>query len=489
MNNLELFQVYNFDKKKRYGTFQEGSYIIAEIDGNYDSYLFSGISTEENLHDFIHNFNINRCNSFDVDIKISHYTNKNSFIKQNITPYSPDNGLYRLVDNYDNIFLKLGLNGDYQWVLNLTEAQLNQFKQIVIEIQGTYDRFNSNYNDKVNCLKKLSNTHYIVNDHDNAIGPIVNNLPDVFELTYVNKKYFDFNQEFNHIPFPIVNLEILNKIGFNNITLNFYPFKIDTIDMYNIQNGINNSSNITYPNYQKVIHITYKTLDKLEAIKKQWLDLNPDYSVELYDDAKCLEFLLENYGQKYCDIFNYIEDGPIKSDFFRLCILYIKGGIYVDADVKPLIPISDFIEDDVDFVTCLSYNYHPRKQDFNFNPHFIVTKKYNTFIYKTLKIYEMLYDNKNHYSYWHWSICYIIVIDIPIDIDILKCNFTHNGKKYLFLVENIFKDQFEDNVLWYNFKNFFDKNGKIKFDMAGEVVCRYNGIDVLKNFENKELLK
>ena len=34
----------------------------------------------------------------------------------------------------------------------------------------------------------------------------------------------------------------------------------------------------------------------LENIKKQWLELNPNYKVELYDDEKCLFFLNKHYG-------------------------------------------------------------------------------------------------------------------------------------------------------------------------------------------------
>lgn len=54
MNNLELLQVYNFDKKIRCGTNSDGGYVFAELDGGYDCYISAGISNEESFsRDFI----------------------------------------------------------------------------------------------------------------------------------------------------------------------------------------------------------------------------------------------------------------------------------------------------------------------------------------------------------------------------------------------------------------------------------------------------
>jgi uncharacterized Rossmann fold enzyme len=82
--------------------------------------------------------------------------------------------------------------GEYPWLLQIDETQLNKFKQIVIEFHGiTNDSWGCNYNDKVKCLEKLLNTHYLIHAHGNNYGPVQNNIPDVIELTYVNKNYFE----------------------------------------------------------------------------------------------------------------------------------------------------------------------------------------------------------------------------------------------------------------------------------------------------------
>ena len=54
MNNLELLQVYKYDKKIRLGTNGDGGYVMAELDGGYDCYISAGISDEESFsRDFI----------------------------------------------------------------------------------------------------------------------------------------------------------------------------------------------------------------------------------------------------------------------------------------------------------------------------------------------------------------------------------------------------------------------------------------------------
>ena len=46
----------------------------------------------------------------------------------------------------------------------------------------------SSLSDKIKCLKKLNQTDYIMHVHGNNFSEIQNNIPDVLELTYVNKK-------------------------------------------------------------------------------------------------------------------------------------------------------------------------------------------------------------------------------------------------------------------------------------------------------------
>jgi hypothetical protein len=233
MHNLELLEVYNFDKKIRCGSNSDGGYVLAELDGEYDCYISAGIADDESFsRDFINKYNMNEYNCFGFDGTIQnypyHYTKKISFIKKNINSFNDDNNsnLSFFIDKYSNIFLKMDIEGgEYPWLLSLEESQLCKFSQIVIEFHGiTNDSWNCSYNDKVKCLEKLSKTHYIVHAHGNNHGPVYDNMPDTIELTYVNKKYFKSIPKLNIQPLPIANLDFPNDFGSLDINLNFYPF-------------------------------------------------------------------------------------------------------------------------------------------------------------------------------------------------------------------------------------------------------------------------
>jgi hypothetical protein len=275
MNNLDLLKVYHFDPKFRCGNNYDGGYVLGNLNGGYDCYISAGVSDDESFsRDFIKKYNMNEYNSFAFDGTIKsypyHHTKNISFINKNINTFddNDNSNLSFLMNKYNNIFLKMDIEGaEYPWLLSLNNDQLNKFKQIVIEFHGitlnndiidkfidenikldlngvtlndeelhkfkkiafnqmtTNNGWWSNYNDKMKCFEKLSNTHYIIHAHGNNSGcPVVNNIPDVLELTYVNKNYFTDVPPLNTIPLPIPDLDFRNNIEKNEIDLHCYPF-------------------------------------------------------------------------------------------------------------------------------------------------------------------------------------------------------------------------------------------------------------------------
>jgi mannosyltransferase OCH1-like enzyme len=185
----------------------------------------------------------------------------------------------------------------------------------------------------------------------------------------------------------------------------------------------------------KVIYICHKTLDDtIKLYSQRWKILNPEYEVKLYDDELCKDFLLKEYSQLHLDIFNFLEDGQIKADFWRVCILNKYGGFYIDANVKPILVFNKFIENDTDFVACISFNYTTNLLVYNFNPHFILCNKNNIFLHNCIDTYIKQYNDKIPYNYLSWGICNLFIID-----GLTKKN-SHliriNDKKFSFLYRN-----------------------------------------------------
>ena len=216
-----------------------------------------------------------------------------------------------------------------------------------------------------------------------------------------------------------------------------------------INEAFNNDSSVNKPEIPKVIYMCHKNIDDIKKYSENWKRLNPEYEIKLYDNELSEQFLLKEFSQLHYDIFKYIPDGPIKADFWRVCIIYKYGGLYVDADINPLIPLKDYIEKDVDFVTCISGNFSPNNEAFKFNPHFIMARPGDSILNDCINRYIDFY-NKKDYSYWIWSICNLFIIK---NVNENKSGIHYDeNKKYQFLLE------------MPDFEN-----------------CEYNGVIVLKN--------
>jgi mannosyltransferase OCH1-like enzyme len=158
--------------------------------------------------------------------------------------------------------------------------------------------------------------------------------------------------------------------------------------------------NIIQKEIPKIIYICHKNLECLNMTYKFWKRLNPTYQIKLFNDAMCEKFLLDQFSELHRSIFKFIPDGPIKSDFWRLCILYKYGGIYVDADIHPLVPLNNYLSRSSDFVTCIT------KSNGNFNPHFIAARKNEPILKQCIEEYIQFYK-KQSYAYWDWSIVHV----------------------------------------------------------------------------------
>lgn len=229
---MENLIVYNFNNKIRLGVNSDGGYVIGNIP-DYDCYISAGVSNEESFsRDFIKKFNMNKFNSYAFDGTINNYpyeyTKDITFVKKNIAPYRSKTkaNLSQLINNYNNIFLKMDIEGcEYDWLLSLSEENLSKFKQIVIEFHGINDdSWGKNYDKKLECFKLLSNTHYIIHAHGNNYSGTQNKIPDVIELTYLRKVYFNEEPKINTTKLPISNLDFPCNKNANDYELNFYPF-------------------------------------------------------------------------------------------------------------------------------------------------------------------------------------------------------------------------------------------------------------------------
>ena len=92
--------------------------------------------------------------------------------------------------------------------------------------------------------------------------------------------------------------------------------------------------------YHQTICMTIKDKSNIPSyIYEQYNTYAPEYSLVVYDDEECLQFLKSHYGDPYVHKFLSIRKGPHRADFFRYAYLYKMGGVYLDVKtilIKPL---------------------------------------------------------------------------------------------------------------------------------------------------------
>lgn len=94
-----------------------------------------------------------------------------------------------------------------------------------------------------------------------------------------------------------------------------------------------NIDNFNFDKIPKTCYQTWKnkTLpSEIKYIINKNKEKNPEITFKLYDDDEMDEFIQKNFDERIVKAYKQINLGVVKSDFWRYCILYINGGIYLD---------------------------------------------------------------------------------------------------------------------------------------------------------------
>jgi mannosyltransferase OCH1-like enzyme len=64
--------------------------------------------------------------------------------------------------------------------------------------------------------------------------------------------------------------------------------------------------------------------------------MNPTFNHYLFDDSDCESFIARHFKLDVLNTFRRLIPGAYKADLWRYCVLFIKGGIYLDIKYKPI---------------------------------------------------------------------------------------------------------------------------------------------------------
>ena len=212
--------------KIRLGKEYDGGYVISEIPDNYKIILSGGISKDISFEeDFLKKFPNSTCYAFDGTIeKLPKESQNVNFIKKNIGYKNTDNitNLHELINKNDSIFIKMDIEGsEIEWLDSLNKEQMNKFNQIVMEFHRPFGE------KERNTFNKLNKTHVLVHFHGNNCRGLRDHkgcqIPNIFECTYLHKKYFSSDPQLNKDTIPSI-IDMRNVEHKEEISINYPPF-------------------------------------------------------------------------------------------------------------------------------------------------------------------------------------------------------------------------------------------------------------------------
>ena len=120
-----------------------------------------------------------------------------------------------------------------------------------------------------------------------------------------------------------------------------------------------------FPKYKipKIVHQTFMNSnlpDDIKEIIHNNKKINPDYTFIFYDDFDCDFFIKNNFNETIYNAYKSINPcyGAMKADFFRYCILFKKGGVYLDIKSSIHYPLHKIIKpNDICLLDVLRNNY------------------------------------------------------------------------------------------------------------------------------------
>lgn len=96
----------------------------------------------------------------------------------------------------------------------------------------------------------------------------------------------------------------------------------------------------------KVLHQTYKDVARIpRKVYENIREFAPEYEHLVYSDSDVVSFLSTNFKPEVLQAFHTLKLGAHKADLFRYCILYVKGGVYLDIKTELIKPLDKLFKD------------------------------------------------------------------------------------------------------------------------------------------------
>lgn len=214
--------------KHRIGKNNDGGYVIANVpDVSYKLCLAGGVCDDISFEEaFCEMYPGSICYAFDGTLSspptIKHPNVR--FIRQNVGPRNSFEctNLHDLLETNKDILVKMDIEGhEIPWFLSLDSTHIDNIVQMVVEFHFPFSLLETIVFDKINRTHVLIHFHANNNCGTRMMGSVV--MPNVFECTYLHKRFFERKPTLNHHPIPS-ELDMPNVVTKDEIHLIGPPF-------------------------------------------------------------------------------------------------------------------------------------------------------------------------------------------------------------------------------------------------------------------------
>ena len=121
---------------------------------------------------------------------------------------------------------------------------------------------------------------------------------------------------------------------------------------------------------------------------------NPEFKYHLYDDDDCRNFINNNFDNDVLYAYDSLIPGAYKADLWRYCILYKRGGVYLDIKYKCINGFKLITLTDDEYYVQDRYNVLGKRGIYNA---FMICKPGNT---QMIKCINQIVENVKTRDYW-----------------------------------------------------------------------------------------
>ena len=87
-----------------------------------------------------------------------------------------------------------------------------------------------------------------------------------------------------------------------------------------------------------------------------WEKYNKNYKINFYNKEERYKFIKDNFDNNILDAYNRLKPGALKCDLWRLCVLYVYGGFYIDIDTECLSSLDTLCDESIEFICAIDLN-------------------------------------------------------------------------------------------------------------------------------------